>query len=144
MSDKVKKPENKSSGGEVAKQAKSDIIEGPTASSENLSELFSGLSTTITSGANLQEFFEKRAESLLLNYRLEREKYSNVVETFLDIYISVVIAAPMIFLLLLIMMSVSGLQTGFSSGQMSLLFVTAIAALNVLFLIFLQIKQPSY
>ena len=30
------KPENKSSGGEVAKQTKSDIIEGPTATSDNL------------------------------------------------------------------------------------------------------------
>lgn len=114
------------------------------APSENLAELFSGLATTINSGADLSSFFEKRAGSLLLNYRLERERYTRVVETFLDIYISVVIAAPMIFLLLLIMMSISGIQTGFSSAQLSLIGIFGIAMLNVFFIVFLQIKQPGY
>lgn len=115
-----------------------------SAPSENLSDLFSGLSTTITSGANLNEFFEKRAETLLLGYRLEREKYTKVAETFLDIYISIVVAAPMIFLLLIIMMVVSGIQVGFNANQIAFLTVIAVALLNVFFLIFLQIKQPSY
>ena len=115
-----------------------------TSPSDKLSELFSGLSTTITSGANLSEFFEKRAESLLLEYRLEREKYTQLVETFLDIYISIVIAAPMIFLLLLIMMAISGIGVGFTSAQLSLIAVFGIALLNVAFIVFLQLKQPSY
>ncbi len=115
-----------------------------TAPSEKLSELFSGLSTTITSGAKLPEFFEKRAETLLLGYRLEREKYTKIVETFLDIYISVVIAAPMIFLLLLVMMAISGLQVGLNPFQLSVLAVSAIALLNITFLIILHIKQPTY
>jgi len=112
--------------------------------SNNLAELFSGLSSTITSGANLSDFFEKRSESLLLVYRLEREKYTKTVETFLDIYISIVVAAPMVFLLLLIMMTISGLGVGFSSVQLSIISVFGIALLNVIFLVFLQIKQPSY
>ncbi|MBU0760640.1 MAG: type II secretion system F family protein [Nanoarchaeota archaeon] len=112
--------------------------------SEKLSELFSGLSTTITSGADLSEFFEKRAETLLLGYRIEREKYTQLVETFLDIYISVVIAAPMIFLLLLVMMAVSGMGVALSSFQISVLAVLIIAVLNIVFLLFLQMKQPSY
>ncbi|MBI5803614.1 type II secretion system F family protein [Candidatus Pacearchaeota archaeon] len=115
-----------------------------TAPSEKLSELFSGFSAAITSGASLQEFLEKRSETLLLNYRLEREQYTKLVETFLDIYISVVIAAPMIFLLLIIMISISGIQIGFSSGQISLISVLGIAVLNILFITFLQIKQPIY
>ena len=115
-----------------------------TSPSENLAELFSGLSTTITSGADLSEFFEKRSENLLLNYRLEREKYTKLVETFLDIYISLVIAAPMIFLLLLVLMVVSGITLGFSSTQLSLIAISGIALLNFIFIAFLQIKQPSY
>jgi archaeal flagellar protein FlaJ len=115
-----------------------------TSPNEKLSDLFSGLSTTITSGANLSDFFEKRAESLLLSYRLERERYTKLVETFLDIYISIVIAAPMIFLLLLIMMMVSGIDVGLSSVQISLIAVFGIAILNVVFIIFLQMRQPSY
>jgi len=112
--------------------------------SEKLAELFSGLSTTITSGSSLKDFFEKRSGSLLLSYRLEREKYTKLVETFLDIYISIVVAAPMIFLLLLILMTVSGIGVGFTSVQLSVISVFSIALLNVAFLVFLQIKQPSY
>ncbi len=114
------------------------------APSEKLADLFSGFSVTITSGANLQDFLEKRAESLLLSYRLEREKYTKLIETFLDIYISVVIAAPMVFLLLFILMSISGIQVGFTSVQLSIISVIGIALLNILFLVFLQIKQPPY
>jgi len=115
-----------------------------TAPSEKLAELFAGLSVTITSGANLSEYFEKRAESLLLSYRLEREKYTRLVETFLDVYISIVIAAPMVFLLMVVMMAISGLNVGFGPTQLSILAVGIIALLNVVFLVFLQIKQPAY
>ncbi len=115
-----------------------------TAPSEKLAELFAGLSVTITSGANLSEYFEKRAESLLLSYRLEREKYTRLVETFLDIYISIVIAAPMVFLLMIVMMAISGLNVGFGPTQLSIMAVGIIAVLNVIFLVFLQIKQPAY
>lgn len=115
-----------------------------TAPSESLAELFSGLSTAINSGANLSDFLEERSSTLLLQYRLEREKYTKVVETFLDIYISVVIAAPMIFLLLLVMMAISGIQIGFSTFQLSLIGVVGIAILNMFFIIFLQLKQPVY
>ncbi|MEK7124018.1 MAG: type II secretion system F family protein, partial [Patescibacteria group bacterium] len=55
-----------------------------TTPSTKLSELFSGLSTTITSGGNLGEFFAKRADSLLVTYRLEREKYTKIAETFIN------------------------------------------------------------
>lgn len=115
-----------------------------TAPSENLVELFSGLSTTISSGANLSDFFEKRSENLLLNYRLEREKYTKVVETFLDIYISIVIAAPMVFLLLLVMISLSGIQVGLSPTQLGIVSVLSIGLLNLFFIIFLQFRQPGY
>lgn len=115
-----------------------------TAPSEKLAELFSGLSTTVTSGASLSEFLEKRAESLLLNYRLERERYTRVIETFLDVYISLVIAAPMIFLLLMIMMLISGIEVGISTFGLTILSVGSIAILNLFFLVFLQMKQPSY
>lgn len=115
-----------------------------TAPSEKLAELFMGLSVTITSGANLSEFFQKRSETLLLSYRLEREKYTHLVETFLDIYISIVITAPMIFLLMMIMMAISGMNIGFGPTQISILAVAVIAVLNVVFLVFLQMRQPAY
>lgn len=110
--------------------------------SRKLSELFNGLATTITSGGDLPEFFDKRAETLLFEHRLEREKYTRTAETFMDIYISVVIAAPMILMLLLIMMKVSGLGIGLSLSTITLLMVVGIAMINVFFITFLYLKQP--
>ncbi len=126
-----------------------DLVTALTNASKNspstrLSELFSGLATTINSGGDLQEFFEQRAETLLNIYRLDREKYTKVAETFMDIYISVVIAAPMILLLVIVMISVSGIQTGFSPNQLTFLIILAIALVNVLFIAFVHMRQPTY
>jgi Flp pilus assembly protein TadB len=113
--------------------------------SERLALLFDGLATTITSGGELNSFLNKHSETLLFDYRLEREKYTRIAETFMDIYISVIIAAPMILMMLFVLMSI----TGFSSGMMnpsnlSFLVILLIGALNVGFLMFLNLKQPKF
>jgi hypothetical protein len=111
--------------------------------SQKLSELLNGLATTITSGGSLYDFFQKRSESLLFDYRLEKEKNTKSAETFMDIYISIVIAAPMIFMLLLMMMKISGLGISLSTTLITILVVGGVTIINAFFLIFLQIKQSS-
>src|SRR3989344_190621 len=111
--------------------------------SKKLAELFNGIATTISSGGNLPDFFDKRAQSLLFDYRLEREKYTRTAETFMDIYISVVIAAPMIFMLLLMMIKISGLGIALSNQMITLLMILGVTAINIVFLTFLHLKQPS-
>jgi flagellar protein FlaJ len=108
-----------------------------------LSELLNGLGTTINSGGSLQDFFDKRSQTLLLEYRLERESYTKTAETFMDIYISLVIAAPMILMLLLIMMSVSGLGIPLSTNMITLVISLGVGMINAIFLIVLQLKQPQ-
>lgn len=115
-----------------------------TTPSTKLAELFGGLSTTITSGSDLQTFFEKRSETLMVNYRLEREKYTKIAETFMDIYISIVIAAPMILMILLVMIVVLGIAGDISLGLLSGIAISAIALLNIVFIGILQLKQPNY
>jgi flagellar protein FlaJ len=112
--------------------------------SVKLSELFSGLTTNINSGGSLQSFFEKRAETLLTDYRLEREKYTKVAETFMDIYITVVIAAPMILMLLIIMISMTGFEVNITPTQVTFIIIAIISLLNIIFLGVLQAKQPGY
>ncbi len=112
--------------------------------SEKLAELFSGLSTTIHSGGGLKEFFEKRGETLLIGYRLEREKYTRIAETFMDIYISVVIAAPMILMLLLILISISQMNFGLTQNQLTILIISIISVINIIFIGFLHLRQPGY
>ena len=111
--------------------------------SQKLSELFNGLAVTITSGGDLSDFFDKRSETLLFDYRIEREKYTRAAETFMDIYISVVIAAPMILMLLLMMMKITGLGIMFSTNMISLLMVLGVAFINIVFITFLHLKQPA-
>lgn len=111
--------------------------------SQKLAELFNGLATTITSGGDLSNFFAKRAEGLLFEYRIEREKRTRSAETFMDIYISVVIAAPMILMLLLMMMKVSGLGVQLSTGMITLIMVMGVTGVNFGFLTFLHVKQTS-
>jgi len=116
-----------------------------TSSSLKLKELLDGLATSITSGGDLHHFLDKHAETLLFDYRLERERYTKTSETFMDIYISIVIAAPMILLILFVIMGSTGALgnfMGLSVGVLSLLIILAITILNLGFLMFLKLKQP--
>ena len=122
--------------------ALSNVAQGTP--STKLSELLSGIATTLYSGGDLPKFFERRSRTLLTSYRLEREKYTKVAETFMDMYISVIIAAPMILMIILILISIQGIGPKLSPFQMSILISAAIAFLNVLFLGFLHLKQPGY
>ena len=112
-------------------------------SSYKLSELLNGIITTITSGGSLEKFFEKKSQSLLFDYRLEREKYTRTAETFMDIYISVVIAAPMILMLLLLMIKISGLGIDLTTQTLTLIVVGGVSLVNFIFLTFLYLRQPE-
>lgn len=113
--------------------------------SERLSILLNGLGTTIRSGGELSDFLNKHAETLLFDYRLEREKYTKIAETFMDIYISIVIAAPMILMILFVLISLTGYGAAFlTPAMLSFLVIGIVSALNVGFLIFLNMKQPKF
>ncbi|MFA5856112.1 MAG: type II secretion system F family protein [Candidatus Pacearchaeota archaeon] len=114
--------------------------------SQKLKELLDGMSTAITSGGSLKLFLNKHAENLLFDYKLERERYTKTSETFMDLYISICIAAPMILLMLFVIMGSTGTLTsylGLGVGALSFLLILAIAILNLMFLLFLKMKQPT-
>jgi Flp pilus assembly protein TadB len=113
--------------------------------STKLRELLDGLATTINSGGELHGFLEKHADTLLFDYKIEREKYTKTAETFMDIYISIVIAAPMILLMLFVIMGSTGMYfMGLTTNLMSVLIIFIIIVLNIGFLVFLRLKQPSF
>jgi pilus assembly protein TadC len=113
--------------------------------SQNLKELLDGMATAITSGGNLNSFLNEHAESLLFDYRLERERYIKTSETFMDIYISIVIAAPMILLTLFVIIGTTCMTLGgLTTDVMNLLIFLGTAVLNVGFLVFLKLKQPVF
>lgn len=111
--------------------------------SKKMSELLSGLATTINSGGDLTRFFDTRAETLLFDYKINREKETKTAETFMDLYISIVIAAPMIFMLLFMIMKISGLGISIPTSTITLIMVGGIAMINIFFLIFLHLKKAE-
>ncbi len=111
--------------------------------SGKLSEILNGLATTITSGGDLPNYFEKRADNLLFEHRLQREKSAKSAETFMDIYVSVVIAAPMILMLLVMMIQISGIGISLNPSAITLIFILAVSMVNIFFIVFLHIKQSS-
>lgn len=111
--------------------------------SRKLADVFNGLATTITSGGDLSEFFEKRSQTLLFDHRLDMEKQLKTAETLMDIYISIVIAAPMVLMLVLMMMRISGLGIALSPSMISLVMILVVSIVNIFFLTFLHLKQPK-
>lgn len=111
--------------------------------SKKLADLFNGLATTISSGGDLPRFFDERANTLLFEYKLEREKNIRAAETFMDIYISVVIAAPMILMLLLVIIQISGIGISLSTSAITTLIVLAVTIVNIIFLTFLHVRQTK-
>jgi len=111
---------------------------------KKLADLFSGLATNIVSGGDLKSYLEKKADNFLLDYKLERQRYSAIAETFMDIYISILIAAPLIMMMMFIVMNITGLGVGgLSLGQILVFAIGGVALANIIFLIVLQIKQPK-
>lgn len=109
--------------------------------SKSLAELLNGLSTTIHSGGDLVKFFDKRAQTLLFNYKIEQQKAAKSAETMMDLYISLVIAAPMILMLLMMIMKISGLGISASVGLISFLVIMGVVIINAIFMAILHMKR---
>lgn len=115
-----------------------------TTSNRKLAELLSGMATSISSGSSLKNFLEKKSENLLSDYKMERERYSSVAGTYMDIYISILITAPVILVLVIVIMGLTNLKLGgFSVNSLVAMAVGAVVVLNIAYLLFLQIKQPK-
>jgi len=115
-----------------------------TTSSQKLAELLGGMSSTIMGGGDLKNYLERIATDSLLDYKLKRKRFITIAETYADIYTGLLIAAPLMFMLILVLMNVvTGNIGGLSSTTISILGIGAIIVLNIGFLIFLQISQPE-
>ncbi|MEI7719515.1 MAG: type II secretion system F family protein [archaeon] len=111
---------------------------------QRFAEVLNGMATNISSGSSLKNFLEKKSEGLLMDYKLDRNKYNEVAATFMDVYISVLITAPLILVMMVVIMSLTNLKFGnLSTDALLYLSIGGVALINVIFLIFLQMKQPK-
>ena len=116
-----------------------------TTPSENFKEFLDGFVSTIETGGDLKSYLSQKSSEALLNYRLERQKYVESLSTYSDLYTGVLIAAPLFFVTALSLVSVLGGSIGGMSVNSIITLGTylIIPALNLVFLIFLELNQPE-
>jgi len=87
-------------------------------SSKKLSELLNGMATTIATGGDLRSYLDKRASDAMVDYKLARRKYVALAGTYADIYAGLLIAAPLIFMLMLVVINtIGGTIAGLSTSS---------------------------
>jgi flagellar protein FlaJ len=113
--------------------------------SDQFKEFIDGFVSTIETGGDLKQYLHQKSGEALLNYRLERQKYVESLGTYSDIYTGVLIAAPLFFVTSLSLVSVLGGTIGGMSVNTIITVGTyiVIPALNLLFIIFLEMSQPE-
>lgn len=112
--------------------------------STKFGELLNGISTNATSGGNLSIYLQEKSKDYMLDYKLSREKYANTLGVYSDIYTALLIAAPLLFMLLLVVISIIGSSIGGMSLQfLSIVGIISIVVINILFLLFLELTQPE-
>ncbi len=112
--------------------------------SEKVRELFNGMATIITIGGDIKLYLEKKAADIMTEYKLSRRRFAEAAGTYADIYTGVLIAAPLIFgVILAVMAPLGGKVLGLSFQSVSILGLVSIFVLNVAFLAFMKLVQPA-
>ncbi len=116
-----------------------------TTPSERFRALLNGMVATIESGGSLKSYLNGAADDAMTTYELERRKYVKMLSTYSDIYIGILIAAPLLFLVTLAIINVLGGNIAGISIKNIAIFGTyvMIPALNIFFILFLNVVQPE-
>ncbi len=116
-----------------------------TTPSPQFRELLNGIVAALETGGSLKDYLKSKADDALTSYKLEREKYVESVSTYSDIYTSVLIAAPLLFLVTIAIINILGGKIGpFESRDLAFFGTFVILPfLNIGFIIFLNMIQPG-
>lgn len=116
-----------------------------TTPSKDFSDLLNGIVTTVSTGGNLKDFLKSKADESLTTYKLERKKYLETLSAYSDIYTGVMIAAPLLFIVVLaIINSIGGTIGGFTVATIANVGTFGvIPLLNVIFILFVSAMQPE-
>ncbi len=113
--------------------------------SPELKEFFDGFVSTIETGGDLKTYLNQHAEEAMLTYRLDRQKYTETISIYSDIYTGVLIAAPLFFVVALSLVNILGGKIGSINVEVLISAGTyiMIPLMNIAFLIFLEVSQPE-
>ncbi|MFH1064211.1 MAG: type II secretion system F family protein [Candidatus Woesearchaeota archaeon] len=108
-------------------------------------DFLEGMVSTTQTGGDLKSYFSQKAEEAMLNYKMERQEYTETIATYSDIYTGILIAAPLFFVAALSLVSLLGGKVGGMSVNTIIVIGTymVIPFMNVAFLTFLELTQPE-
>jgi flagellar protein FlaJ len=113
--------------------------------SKDFKNLLEGILTTTQTGGNLKAYLNQQAEKAMFDYRISRERYSQTLSVYADLYTALLIAAPLLFVVIFAVLGVLGGGVfGIPVGDLinvGVFFVIPI--LNILFLTFIYLTQPK-
>lgn len=116
-----------------------------TTPSNEFKELLNGMVSTITTGGSLKEYLKVKADEAITQYRLERKRYVESLSTYSEVYIGLLIAAPLLFFVTLAIINTLGSKiAGLSVSSVAYLGIfILIPGLNIAFYAFLNFVQPK-
>ncbi|MBW3012521.1 type II secretion system F family protein [Candidatus Woesearchaeota archaeon] len=112
--------------------------------SREFKEFLDGAIATLTSGGDFDYFLKEKSDQAMFAYRLRKEKYNETISTYSDIYMGVMIVAPVFFIAILSLVSIlGGTILGLNVNTIVVFGTYAlIPMLNILFLLYLEVTQP--
>jgi len=116
-----------------------------TTPSDEFRELLNGMFSTITTGGSLKEYLSVKANEAITQYRLDRKKYVESLATYSEVYIGLLIAAPLLFFVALAIINTLGSTVaGLSIQAVAYLGIfILIPGLNIAFYAFMNLVQPK-
>lgn len=114
-------------------------------SSANFRQVLTGIVSTIEKGGDLVGYIKQMSEKSLFDYRLKREKYLKTLGIYADIYTALLVAAPLMMLSVLAVMSIIGGNVLGLTIQDIIFLVTwlVLPLMNVIFIAFIHMTYPG-
>jgi len=104
--------------------------------------LLQGILTTIQTGGSLKGFLRGELEKTMFEYRIKRERYIQQLSLYGDFYTALLIAAPLVFIIILTVLStLGGTLFGLTIEELINLGMIVLVILNIIFLSFIHSTQ---
>lgn len=118
-------------------------VAAKTPSSE-FKDLLQGILSTIQTGGNLKSYLKEEADKALFDFRIRRSKYIQQLSIYSDFYTALLIAAPLIFVVMMPVLSMmQGSMFGIETRDMMNIGMAVLVLLNMAFIAFLQATQQK-
>ena len=116
--------------------------------SDKLREIFQGMISTMHSGGNLAVYLRERFKTYIKLRKLSLKKFADTLSALSEVYVIILLTAPLLFIIMLSVMSVmgGGGSIGGLSADMLLKLITylAIPVCALVFLIIIDSTSPKW